>query len=143
MPLMGRRKAAQQLAKSINARTFDALGPLAKIITDAIEDEAALSITRGAASGQKGGKHQHVPARPGEPPNEEWGDLRRGLESTQTTATAAEFRATAAHSVPLEFGTSKMAARPFVRPARDKVAHNIRGLIGPTARSLLKRAVRR
>ena len=32
---------------------------------DMIASEAKLSITRGSAGGQSGGKHQHIPSLPG------------------------------------------------------------------------------
>lgn len=79
-----------------------------------IAAHAAHLITAGSQSG-KG----HVVSAPGQPPNEEFGDLRRGIEVVQPDDLEVVVEARAAHSVPLEFGTSRMQARPFFRPARD------------------------
>ena len=46
---------------------------------DIIAAEMSYLITQGSSSGQSGGKHQHVPSLPGEPPNEEFGDLRNSI----------------------------------------------------------------
>ena len=92
---------------------------------DDIKAEAEHSITTGSAAGQNGGKHQHIRSKPGEPPNNERGDLKNGLKAIQIGPVTAEFRSEAGHAAPLEFGTSKMAARPYVRPARDKMAPKI------------------
>lgn len=90
------------------------------VIADKIRADAHRSITAGSASGQSGGKHQHVRSKPGEPPNNEHGDLARSLVAeAYPEKLEAEVRAEAAHAAPLEFGTSKMAARPYMRPARD------------------------
>lgn len=81
-----------------------------------IKAHASHLITEGAVSGKN-----HVPSKPGEPPNEDTGDLRRGIRVTQPAPLRVRVEATAKHSVPLEYGTSKMAARPFMGPAaRDK-----------------------
>lgn len=79
-----------------------------------IQVEAQLSITRGAVSGAN-----HVASRPGEPPNNDQGDLVAGIETTQPKTLLVEVSSSAGHAAPLEFGTSRMAARPYMRPARD------------------------
>jgi HK97 gp10 family phage protein len=86
---------------------------------DLIADQAKHLIMAGSAAGQSGGKHQHVPSASGQPPNNEFGDLIRGIEVSRTGKLEYTVSASAAHSAPLEFGTSTMAARPFMRPARD------------------------
>jgi HK97 gp10 family phage protein len=82
---------------------------------DDIRAEAFRSISAGSVSGAG-----HVPSAPGEPPNRDAGDLQAGIKVARTGPLTAEVRAEAEHSRPLEFGTSRMAARPFIRPARDK-----------------------
>lgn len=107
---------------------------------DMIAAEASHSITRGSAGGQSGGKHQHVPSAPGEPPNEEFGDLRRGIETTQPETLVAEVSSNAGHAVPLEFGTSRMEARPYLRPARDKKKREIRKRFAKQAERIVRGA---
>jgi HK97 gp10 family phage protein len=77
-----------------------------------IEVEAARSITDGAVSG-KG----HVASRPGEPPSADTHLLDRSIETVQVEPLKVNVSANAPYAVPLEFGTSKMAARPFMAPA--------------------------
>ena len=80
-----------------------------------IEVEASNLITAGSTNA----KGKHVRSLPGEAPNEEFGDLRRGLQTVQVAPLVVEVSSNAPHAAPLEFGTSKMAARPSMAPARD------------------------
>lgn len=89
-----------------------------------IENEAALSITRGAVSG-KG----HVPSKPGEAPNSDTHRLDRSIETTQINALRVKVTANSGYASSLEFGSSKVAARPFFRPARDKKKDEARDLV--------------
>lgn len=77
-----------------------------------IRAEASKLITQGAVSGRN-----HVPSAPGEPPNEDTGFLRSNIEVTQTAPLRVEVSSNAPYSAALEYGTSKMAARPFMGPA--------------------------
>jgi len=79
---------------------------------DLIKVDAQLSITEGAVSG-KG----HVPSNPGEPPNADTHLLSDNIEVTQPAALRVEVSSNAPYSSELEFGTSKIAARPFMGPA--------------------------
>jgi hypothetical protein len=96
---------------------------------EAIAVEAQISITRGSASGEKTKKHMHVPSRPGEPPNNFKGTLANNIEAALIEPLKAEVSSNATHSVPLEYGTSKMAARPFMRPARDAKRREVTALV--------------
>lgn len=99
-----------------------------------VQVEAQLSITAGSVSG-KG----HVPSLPGQPPSNDTGVLSGNIETELTFSTdrnpEAKVSSNAPYSTALEFGTSKMEARPFLAPARDKVK--------PDADRLLIRAVRK
>lgn len=94
-----------------------------------IKAEAARSITEGAVSGAG-----HVPSRPGEPPNEDTGTLRRNITVTQVGPLHVRVASNAPYSAHLEFGTSKMAARPFMGPAarakKKAVVALVKGAIG-------------
>jgi HK97 gp10 family phage protein len=93
-----------------------------------VQVEAQLSITRGAVSG-KG----HIPSKPGEPPKNDTGVLANNIETTQTGPLTVEVSSNAPYSAALEFGTSKMAERPFMRPAaqakRARVTELVRGAV--------------
>jgi HK97 gp10 family phage protein len=77
-----------------------------------IQAEAQHLITEGSVSGKN-----HVPSLPGEPPNNDTGVLKSGIEAVQTAPLRAEASSNAKYAVPLEAGTSKMAARPYMGPA--------------------------
>lgn len=97
----------------------DPTGPanqVLRILAQKIRGDAHKSITTGSVSGKN-----HVPSAPGEPPNNDTGGLANGLiDETFPAELRAEVRAETEYSAPLEYGTSKMAERPFMRPARDK-----------------------
>ncbi|MFS0771038.1 HK97-gp10 family putative phage morphogenesis protein [Sphingomonas sp. 1P08PE] len=77
-----------------------------------IQVEAQISITAGAQSG-KG----HVPSQPGQAPNADTHRLADNIETVQPAPLRVEVSSNAPYSAALEFGTSKVAARPFMGPA--------------------------
>lgn len=89
-----------------------------------IEVEAARSITEGAVSG-KG----HVPSAPGQPPSADTHLLDRSIETIQVEPLKVNVSANAPYAVPLEFGTSRMAARPFMAPALQRKRKEVTDLI--------------
>lgn len=96
----------------------------------AIEVEAEISITSGSVSG-KG----HVASLPGEAPNADTRELDTNINTVVVGPLRVNVEATAPHAAYLEFGTSRMAERPFMRPATDKKR--------PEAIDLIRRAVDR
>lgn len=80
-----------------------------------IQTDAQISITAGAVSGRN-----HVPSRPGEPPNNDTGVLAGNIETNQIAPLIVEVSSNAPYAADLELGTSKMEARPYMRPARDR-----------------------
>lgn len=101
---------------------------------DVIRVAAQISITEGAVSGKR-----HEPSTPGQPPNNDTGDLANGIETRQVAPLNVEIASTAGHSEALEYGTSKMAARPFMRPAANANRLKVNRMLSRAAR----RAVRR
>lgn len=79
-----------------------------------IQTEAQISITAGAVSGKK-----HVASAPGEAPNNDTGVLANNIETNQIAPLVVEVSSNAPYAAALEFGTSKMAARPYMQPAAD------------------------
>lgn len=79
-----------------------------------IELDAENSITSGSISG-KG----HVVSAPGQPPNADTRDLDSKIDTVLVSQNPPTVKVSAysGHAVPLEYGTSKMEARPFMRPA--------------------------
>lgn len=95
---------------------------------EAIQVEAQISLTTGAVSGAN-----HVPSKPGEPPNEDTGRLGDNIETVQPSPLRVEVSSNAPYALPLELGTSKMAARPYMGPAarkmRPQVVRKVRAAI--------------
>ena len=133
--ITGRMAHAARLKRLRSPGMVREIGKAIKAAADELEGEAEHSITAGAASGQKGGKHQHIPSLPGQPPNEEFGTLRANIETKMTRQLTAEVSSNAPYGAALEFGTSKMAERPFMRPAAEKTR--------PKAQKLVADAVHR
>ncbi len=108
-------------------RMADTVGPrLSDALLDAgemIQKEAQISITEGAQSG-KG----HVASRPGEPPNNNLGTLANHIESVRVAPLKVEVSSNAPYAAHLEYGTSKMAARPYMEPAVAKVRSELPGI---------------
>lgn len=77
-----------------------------------IQTYAQVEIQRDS----RGGKF-HVPSKPGEFPNADTGQLASMIEVERVAPLRVQISSNAPHSVPLEAGTSKMAARPFMGPS--------------------------
>jgi HK97 gp10 family phage protein len=110
------------------------LRPIVYAAADMLAAEAALSITAGAQSGAG-----HVPSGPGEPPNADTGKLDRSIHVEQIDDLSARVVADPPYAVPLEFGTSRIAERPFMRPAAKKIRPEMQEMI----RKALQRETRR
>lgn len=90
-----------------------------------IEIEAEHSITAGSISGAG-----HIPSRPGEPPNADTRLLDTSIHTTKEGRGRVNVTSNAPYSAALEWGTSKMAARPFMRPATRKKHEEVMRLVG-------------
>lgn len=103
---------------------------------DAIRAEAFRSISAGSVSGAG-----HVASKPGEPPNRDTGNLQSKLKTVPTGPISAEVRSEAEYAAPLEFGDSRnLAARPYMRPARDKELQPSRKRLAQQLDRLVKRS---
>lgn len=89
-----------------------------------IDAEASHLITQGEVSGKF-----HVPSKPGEPPNEDTGILRTNIEVHQVAPLRVQVSSNAPYAAALEFGTSKMAERPYMRPATERKRKEVVALV--------------
>jgi HK97 gp10 family phage protein len=119
------KKMAKQTAREVTRALY--------LIGQQVELEAERSITAGSVSG-KG----HVPSLPGEPPNRDTGVLDSNIETTVVAQNPPTVHVTshAPYSSALEFGTSKMAERPFMRPAVAKFRGKIPAEISVAIRKI-------
>ena len=129
----GAKRHSQRL-RNLPAATAREVGKVMFVGAGVIETEARRSIVAGAIQG-KG----HVPSAPGEPPNRDTGVLDQNVAAKKTGRLTAETASSAPYSAALEFGTSKMEERPFMRPATQKS----RPIIENLARAAVSRANRR
>lgn len=119
-------------------RRLKAMGPRAQAegkklvytLADMHATEAAHLITEGSVGGAN-----HVPSAPGEPPNADTGLLDAFIDAQMTGPLKARSIAFAPYAADLEFGTSKMQERPFMRPAAKKIRKEADAL----ARAAVKR----
>ncbi|MCT8002387.1 HK97 gp10 family phage protein [Sphingomonas sanguinis] len=100
-----------------------------------IEDQAKGLIMQGSSSFMR-----HVVSRPGEPPNNDLGDLIRGIDHVELEPLHALVVSTAGHAAPLEFGTSKMAARPYMAPAADMRRKEVANLVARAASIAIRKS---
>jgi HK97 gp10 family phage protein len=96
---------------------------------------AQLLITAGAVSG-KG----HIASKPGEPPNNDTGVLADNIEASLYGPLKARVISSAPYSGALEKGSSKVEARPFMRPARDAKKKEVRELVSKAMLVAVKRS---
>ena len=121
-----------------------------KQVTEKIEDTAnqrmleAVNVVRNQAletlSGTRSGRTYYVPgtrrsytaSAPGQPPAQATGELR---QSVKTAVEVEEKRliglvgSDSKHAAPLEFGTVKMAARPWLRISFEKSLDKIKSIL--------------
>lgn len=109
--------------KSLTDKALYAAGQL-------IEIESERSITEGSISGAG-----HIPSLPGQPPNADTRQLDTSIHTVAVGRGRVNVESTAPYSAALEFGTSKMAARPYMNPASQKKS--------PEAKKLVAEAIRR
>lgn len=133
--MKGRREFQNKLARLAGAEIAATARKVLYVGSDMIRAEAFQSISRGSQSG-KG----HVPSAPGEPPNRDTGVLQAHIENKMTGPLEAQVSSSAPYAAALEFGTSKMAARPSIRPARDKKAPEIQRLFVTEIEKLVRKA---
>ena len=101
-----------------------------------IETDAERSITAGSVSGAG-----HVPSAPNSPPNRDTGLLDGSIETeirAQNPPTVA-VTSRAPYAAALEYGTSKMAPRPYMRPATERNRDEVTRLVGEAVSIVVKR----
>ena len=102
-----------------------------------LQGNIKTSIARGPASGRTYQKYNprrtHTASAPGQPPMTDTGRLVNSIEFDKVGDLTATVGSKLAYATYLEYGTSRMAARPFFRPAVEQ--------IGPKYIERLERAI--
>ena len=96
-----------------------------------VMNEAKESIQQHRSSGVEYTKYNprrtHTASTPGNPPNSDTGYLANNIAMViDVDGLGASVISRAEYSAPLEFGTSKMEARPFLHPALEAHKKGIR-----------------
>jgi hypothetical protein len=115
MPLRGHKAHLRRLRKLSGEAPVRLVSRALFSGAEDIAVEAQISITTGAISG-KG----HIASKPGEPPNNDTGDLANNIEALQPKPLEARVQSSSDHAM-IEFDWGNVAARPYLRPARDKL----------------------
>jgi len=95
-----------------------------------------LKTLSGSRSGRvyrvPGTKRTYVASAPGQAPATASSGLRQSVKSEvegRGTSVIGKVKAEAAHALPLEFGTRRVKARPFMKPSFDKSLDAIRSIL--------------
>ncbi len=106
-----------------------------------VQREAILAIRGGSRSGvivTRGGK-PHQRSAPGEPPKTDTGRLVGSIfAEVAGDGLTGQVGTDVAHGEFLEFGTQKMAARPWLFPAFDRLKPKIKKRIADATREALR-----
>lgn len=133
----GADKASARLRGMAGQRLIEQVGQALFAGGEIIRAEAHRSISEGSVSGKR-----HVPSLPGEPPNRDTGVLQAHIETTQPAPLRVEVSSNAPYASYLEFGTSRMAPRPYMRPASRAKKEEVVALVRKAANAAIKAAKR-
>lgn len=103
---------------------------------------AVRRIQKNSGSGRvyvRGGV-SHTASAPGEYPNTDKGSLVASMGWRSTSSLSSEFYARAVHARYLEFGTSRMRKRPFMRPTFRELRPEISKRVARAVREALRSA---
>ena len=119
----GVKKALQSL-KSLEKDLEEPFREVIKGGAQLIRGEAIKSIQTGPKSGRTYEKYNprrtHRASAPGQSPASDTGNLVRNIRVVQENKDLIKVESNASYSQFLEFGTSKMLARPFLFPASER-----------------------
>lgn len=109
--------------------------------TEAVRADAVTSVMKGARTGEVYTRRgvEHVASAPGEPPASDTGRLANSIRTEYNVATlTGRVVADAAYAAYLEYGTQRMAPRPFLRPALARQRQAIQEAVNDEVRRVLK-----
>ncbi len=131
--IKGADRHSRRLRNMRGIKTVEKIGQGVFTLAEHGRVEAQLSITKDSISG-KG----HIASAPGEAPNANTRELDTSIKAYKTGPVSAVYSADAAHAIPLEFGTDKMAERPFMRPSANKVRAKIKDVMGNVVKAIIR-----
>lgn len=130
----GDRELQRQFEK-IKKQSPEKLRGLLFAGAESTRTEAVTSINSSQSQGReyRRGNVTHIASTAGNPPNTDRGDLVRNI-TTEPIQGGFDVgsRASAPHGLWLEFGTLKIAPRPWLTPAYKKAVNVVRNLLKDT-----------
>lgn len=143
MTVIGTQRLLRRLA-SVSPATVKRISNELEAGVASMHSLAVRRIQKNSGSGRiyvRGGV-AHTASAPGEYPNTDTGELVRKMGWRSTSALTSIFFANAQHARPLEWGTSRMAPRPFMRPTFRELEPRIRTKVRAAVRAALREASR-
>lgn len=134
--VVGRQRVRARIEGLAGPEVVAAVGKALFVAGNRIQTYAQHSITEGSVSG-KG----HVPSAPGQPPNADTHALDRQIETTQPEPLKVRVSSNDPKSKFLEYGTARMAARPFMMPALRANQREVKKLVRDAVRRAIHKGV--
>lgn len=134
MPVLGVSKHSVRMKRLMSSAASKRIGKAVYAGADKVRVEARRLIADGAVQG-KG----HVASLPGEPPNWDTGELANNITTRKVGPMQAHTASEAAHSDPLENGSSTMAARPFMSPSANNKRREITEDVTDVVNDIIRR----
>lgn len=123
-----RLEGSKELQAALRSMSDDIKDEVSKeVLATAVElrSDVVKSIQKGPASGRTYQKYNprrtHTASAPGQPPMSDTGRLANSIEFDKVGPLTATVGSALNYAPWLEYGTVNMAARPFMRPAVEKV----------------------
>lgn len=113
-------ESARKVEKVISKTAYDLEGNIKESLNQKATGETYEIPTM---PGRKGGPtRMHTASEPGQPPAKQYGFLIFGIRAEKVgNKLTGRVRSNANYSRALEFGTPRVQARPFMRPAAEKI----------------------
>lgn len=117
-----REEVSRNIERDIQGRIEEGVLNGLRALALIAQGNAQQSILHGPKTGRfyKRGAVTHRASAPGEAPANDLGFLAQSLKIEVTQKLTVDIRALAPYAIHLEYGTRKMGARPFLRPAAEK-----------------------
>ena len=123
--------------RRMRAAAEDAAAPVMMAAADVVAKHAQISITEGSVSGKN-----HAASQPGRPPNNDTGVLANNIETERLAKLHVRVTSNAPYAAALEFGTSRMGERPYMRPAAHDTREEVFRLINEAAKRGVRAALK-
>ncbi len=143
--MSGHQRLVAKLRRLSDQRMVRDVGKALFAAGDAIKVEAQVSITANNKSGamRKGERKKlYQSSAPGEPPAEDTADLVNSIVALHVAPLVVEVKATDRKAAWLEFGTSRMSERPYLRPAAALLAPQTSKLISDAVDRAIRKVVK-